>query len=282
MNFLYQSSDGSDLIWSHPASKNTCTLVLETSAQQVLVERINKLKIINHLSLSYKAGISLTEMNNLVLSSIEPTLVMITHKAISNHSRVHISGSASQTAIQNIAFQRHLCTNTDNPTGFSLGDLRNHQSLLEPILRDHSIFSFSLDAIKKSELNLANYGFPTGLTSEEGCQIARYCGEATNVKIFNLILPEVMSEASWQTASYVVWYFMEGLSLNQRLHPSRSDNFQTFIVQARDQDYSYHFQRSPQGKIWLTSSNGSYISCSPEELEETKNAELPHRLLDLF
>lgn len=282
MNFLYQSSDGSDLIWSHPTSKNSCTLVLETSTQLELAERIKNLKRINHLSLNYKADIALQEMNNLVLSSIEHTLVMITHKPISNHSRVHISGSTSQAAIQNIAFQRHLCTSTDNPKGFSLGDLRNHQSLLEPILRDHTVFSFSLDAIKKSELNLSDFGYPTGLTAEEACQIARYCGKATNVKIFNLVIPEVMSEASWQTTSYVIWYFLEGLSINQRLHPSTSDHFQTFIVQSRDQDYSYHFQRSPQGKIWLTTSNGTFISCSPEELEETKNSELPHRLLELF
>ncbi len=185
-----------------------------------------------------------------------------------------------------MAYQRHLCEEEELNKeetilhSLSLGKMRSKRALWEPLLRDVTILNFKFDSIRRSEVDY-NGSIPTGLTSEEACQLMRYTGESESLKtiILNLGIDEISTSQSL-IAAELIWYSLEGI--NCRLQGDRIPNPETqeFIVDMQESEGELSFIRNNHTNKWWFKVDSRYIPCSEEEYRETVDNILPDRLMN--
>ncbi len=190
-----------------------------------------------------------------------------------------------------IAFQRHLLSlsqiedlGADHFRHLSLGALRREPHLLEPILRESSHVFFDLSAIRHSDCPSVSSTLPTGLFSEEACQIMRFIGENTHLKF--VAIPSLnltqQDRIDAMMVAELIWYLVEGLALNPGEHPAISNEFVTHVVEMNDHDYSvYFYQCKKSGKWWIrpnTESNKFY-PCTEDDYHSIVEGEIPDWVL---
>jgi arginase family enzyme len=96
-----------------------------------------------------------------------------------------------------------------------LGELHHNIKLAEPYLRQASLVSLDLASIKMSEAPGSYRPAPTGFTTEEICQIARYAGMALKNNVFGIFELNPLLDFHNQTAylsALILWHYMEGFS----------------------------------------------------------------------
>lgn len=205
-----------------------------------------------------------------------------------------ISLSQDNFAIENIGYQRHVIPKfqfqevLDSSTpGLSLGALRGNQRIIEPILRECNYFHFDMAVMRKSDCPNVKNALPTGLYSEEACQILRYVGEGLRLKLvsFDTSGLDENSDNEALMVAELIWYLHEGVEVRPKDHPAFSDDFKEYIIELNEVDHSLIFaQSNKSGKWWLKLENESnrYVSCAYEEYKQTIENEIPERLLKLL
>lgn len=191
-----------------------------------------------------------------------------------------------------IAYQRHLMsldemhfTENHSLYSLSLGKMRTYPGLLEPILRDSQIILLNINAMKSSEAGDIQGVLPTGITSEELCQMMQYAGNAPDLQA---VITEWPKEATTRerTAALMAeafWYFCEGFHMKSGDHPSKGGDFSEFIVYSPQMDEQFDFIRHNQTMKWwlkksLNESQVQYMSCAYEEYQSAVANEVPDRL----
>ena len=197
-------------------------------------------------------------------------------------------------AIENIGYQRHFTPkyvleeiNDSNTPGLSLGALRAHHKIVEPILREVNYLHFDLAAMRRSECRGVSNALPTGLNAEEACQIMRYIGEGSRIKLVTLDTTGLSNDDQIEAllTSELLWYLFEGVDLRLEDHPTISSDFKEFVIELNDVDHSLvFFQSNKTGKWWLKKEENTnkYISCAYEEYQQSINNDIPDRLLKLL
>ncbi len=191
-----------------------------------------------------------------------------------------------------VGYQRHLNTYDttlylENNTykSISLGTMRTYPSLSEAILRDTQLSYLNLNVLKWSECGLTEGSLPTGMTTEELCQIGHYLGGAPDLKGIFIDGGQLLSssyELSLITAEFI-WYYLEGLNMKSCVHPSESDDFSEFLVVTDNIDIDIVFlKNNTHGHWWIkaeTENTSRFMACTHEEYQSTLNDEIPDRIL---
>ena len=205
------------------------------------------------------------------------------------------SAQSENTGLHNhhsIAYQRHLISleemysvESHSLFSLSLGKMRTFTGLLEPILRDSQILLFNMNAMKSSEAGDIHGLLPTGLTSEELCQMMQYAGNASDMQAVITAWPKeaMLQEKTAALMAEAFWYFCEGCHMNTGDHPSKGGDFSEFIVYSQQMDEQFDFVRhNPTMKWWLKKSTDEggyqYLSCAYEEYQSAVANEVPDRL----
>lgn len=211
---------------------------------------------------------------------------------ISNHIEL-IEYKSATTRVNHIGYQRHLCSINDiyeieenMYNALSLGKIRSFPAQLEPTLRDTQILHVDLDCMRTSDAPNTKGTLPSGFNAEELCQTMKYVGTADNLSAV-FISCDMASERHQPEASLIaesIWYFMEGVNMSMKDHPSISKDFSAFIVHSNILDYDLEFLKHNQSsKWWLCYSTESkskfYLACSYEEYQLSVGEEVPDRLL---
>lgn len=214
------------------------------------------------------------------------------------HTCAHISNrvelSSGEVNVENIGYQRHYIPKfqyqdvlSSKTPGLSLGVLRANQKILEPVLRECNYIHFDLGAIRRSDAPNFENSLPTGLSSEEACQIMRYAGEGMRLKLLSIDTSGLTGESQTEAmlVAELLWYFHEGVEMKAHDHPAISKEFKEYIIELNDVDHSLIFAQSKaSGKWWIKLENDSnkYVSCAYEEYQQTISHEIPERLLKLL
>lgn len=198
-----------------------------------------------------------------------------------NQVRTEVICASNQVSnTSNIGYQRH-CIDVSKISHFSvsLGEYRTAPKTVEPLLRDASSFTINLNALRHAEAPNVKDNFPSGLNTEEICQLARYAGEANKMDMLQIVLDtgakKVIPES--MIIAQIIWYFLEGMGFDKSIHPSTSTEFQEYLVEA---EHTYHFYKSHRNnKWWIKNLESGFTACSFEEYTQTKENGLPERLL---
>ncbi len=186
-----------------------------------------------------------------------------------------------------IGYQRHFSdmdiiqkVDTDSYGSMSLGKIRTIPLAVEPIIRDGNYIHINLNVVKSSEVPNTTDAFPTGLTSEELCQIARYAGEANGIKCICFDNIDALSMAESKVIATVIWYFLEGRNHLVQDHPSHSTEFSSYVVSFDDEDIVFKKHNRTQ-RIWALIDD-EYYACTNDEYIQAIDGTLPDRLAKLF
>jgi formiminoglutamase len=168
---------------------------------------------------------------------------------------------------------------------YRLGEVRADISMVEPIVRDTDIISFDISVVRQSDAPAFFNPSPSGFTSEEACQLARYSGVSDMVSFFGLFEVNPKLDSRFQTsnlASQIIWYFIDGLTCRNVEIPSEENkNFKTFIVGNTDLDQEITFYKSlVSERWWMEIPNPKdekpvIISCSYSDYQSACEHEVP-------
>lgn len=175
-----------------------------------------------------------------------------------------------------------------------LGKLRSDIEDIEPVIRDADLVSFNLSALKMSEAPAQKLGSPSGLTTEEACQIVRYAGMSDKLTSFgiygyirnldNLDLPTA------QIIAQLVWYFTDGFFHRKQDFPIQKafNQLTQYIVDVKAFDERLTFWLSNKsGRWWMEIPvktrkkhvRHRLIPCSYNDYLQACNDDLPERLV---
>ncbi len=175
-----------------------------------------------------------------------------------------------------------------------LGKVRNNIETVEPLARDADLLSFSLSAIKQSEAPGQVEPSPSGLFSEEACQICRYAGISDKLSSMGIYGYAPEKDTNCQTAKVIaqmVWYFIDGFVNRKGDYPISSDGLTEYIVDMKSMQQNLTFWKSEKsGRWWIQvpvktkkkHQRHRLIPCSYIDYKMTCQDEIPERLLVAF
>lgn len=168
-----------------------------------------------------------------------------------------------------------------------LGKFRNNYREAEPVLRNVEWALFNMDSIRYSEVPGIKNTSPSGLTSEESCQIMKYLGINNKTNIVNIYGYNPKYDFHGQGAmmvSQLIWYYLEGLE--QQIFDNVEDkkSINTYIVDLEDYNISLDFHQSRKtGRWWVKipvpgTGNHYVLPCSEDDYDKATKGELSYRL----
>lgn len=206
----------------------------------------------------------------------------------------NLTNSASFIKSSFIGYQRHLCTLDDiheiesnSYNSLSLGKLRSFPQLLEPTLRDAGLIHIDLNVVRASDVPNTQNALPTGLNAEELCQLLKYAGNGDQLKALFInakLKNEQYCDEESMLVAEAIWYFMEGVNMNIKDHPSVNKNYAEFIIQSNSIDEELTFIKNNHSSKWWVRTEDihlgvRYIACSYEEYQASIGEEIPDRIV---
>lgn len=175
-----------------------------------------------------------------------------------------------------------------------LGKVKSDISSVEPYIRDADMVSFHLSVLKSMEAPGVKDASPSGLFSEEACQLSRYAGmsdKLTSIGFYGFEKKLDPSEATPQCLAQLIWYFLDGMNNRQRDFPASMEELMEYIVDAKDIDQTLTFWKSNKtGRWWLQvpvktkkkQQRHRLIPCTYQDYLEASSGDLPDRLVNAF
>lgn len=192
-----------------------------------------------------------------------------------------------------IGYQRHLCeykalkyVEEFCPDSLSLGQMKSNGHLLEPLLRDTEVLYVNLNVIRSAEVPGLTSAWPSGLNTEEMCQIAKIAGSSNRLKAVFFDMEGLTASPGQSESRLMVeffWYLLEGMQCKQKDHPAVNTNISEYVVNMADFDTELIFIKSNiSNRWWLRiqdNESNPFLSCAPEEYQQSVQNEIPERLL---
>lgn len=164
----------------------------------------------------------------------------------------------------------------------SLGQLRDDITLAEPVFRNSDFLSFDFGAVKHSEAPGERL-LPNGLHNEEACQLAKYAGLSSRLKVFGLFgigagVDNV--ELTYKSAAQVIWYFIDGYVKRNRKKPGEDDGFELNRVDIEELSSPLAFYKNSEtGQWWIQvqamNNEIIYVACSEKDYLQACENEIP-------
>lgn len=169
-----------------------------------------------------------------------------------------------------------------------LGILRSNIAESEPILRNTDMAVFDIGAVKQADAPGNYNNNPSGLSSEEICQLSWYAGISEKLRSFGLyeINPEFdYRNTTSKLGAQMIWYFIDGYYNRKGDHPDLHKEFLKYrCTMGSNNDPDVVFYKSKRTERWwmeipgLSSTEDLVIPCSYSDYLQATKGEMP----DLF
>ncbi len=168
-----------------------------------------------------------------------------------------------------------------------LGVLRSNIPDMEPVLRNTDMTIFDIGAVKQADAPGNHNNNPSGLTSEEACQLCWYAGISEKMRSFSIfeINPEFdYRNTTSKLAAQMIWYFIDGYYNRKGDHPELHREFLKYRCTMVENEPDVVFYKSKRTERWwmeipgITSSKNIIIPCSYSDYVMATKGEMP----DLF
>ncbi|MDB5154030.1 MAG: formimidoylglutamase [Mucilaginibacter sp.] len=135
-----------------------------------------------------------------------------------------------------------------------LGEISGQVSVAEPVIRNASMISFDISAIRSSDAMGNANATPNGFYGEEACQIARYAGFNDKLSSIGFYEFNPAYDSNGQTAillAQMVWYFIDGFYNRKKdfpLHPK--SHYLIYKTSLKHEDHEVVFVKSKKSDRW--------------------------------
>ena len=160
---------------------------------------------------------------------------------------------------------------------------------MEPVLRDATMISLDVCAIRQSDAPGHFSATPNGFYGEEICTLAMYAGLSERLSTLGIFEVNPHFDINDQTShlsAQVIWYFIDGFAKKRSEYPhEKSREFREYIVHLNEIDQDLIFYKSTETNRWwiktpalkLKPGYPEFISCSYEDYQKASNQEIPDR-----
>ncbi|QHT66637.1 formimidoylglutamase [Rhodocytophaga rosea] len=176
---------------------------------------------------------------------------------------------------------------------YRLGQIRENIQEIEPLIRESTMMSFDITAIKLSDAPGNAQAHAFGLTGEEACQICWYAG--LNEKMASVGFYEYNPDYDHrnQTAEVVatmIWYFVEGFYHRKKEVDFSDKTYTKYVVPlsgARAHDVIF-YKNTLNEKWWMEvpypskPNKVSIVPCSYTDYQAALKGELPQRWINRY
>jgi len=175
-----------------------------------------------------------------------------------------------------------------------LGRLKNQIEMAEPVIRDADMFSFNLNALRGGECPGVVSPSPSGLFTEEACQLARYAGmseKLTSAGVFGFNPDNDINQQSAKIAAQIIWYTIDGFYNRKNDYPFSMNGLVEYIVDSKKNNYALTFWKSEKtGRWWIQIpiktrkklKRHQLIPCTYQDYLKATQEEIPERLMNAF
>ncbi|MFK7948544.1 MAG: hypothetical protein AB8G11_13215 [Saprospiraceae bacterium] len=174
-----------------------------------------------------------------------------------------------------------------------LGHIRNNLGETEPVIRDADMVAMNLSVLKKIEVPGCEIASPSGIFTEDACQLAYYAGmsdKLTSFGVFGFDLSKDLNHQTAQVVSQILWYFLYGFYNRKHDYPISIGNFTEYIVDFKQHHYQITFWKSNRSDRWWMEvpvkdkrqRRHRLIPCSYQDYLQACREELPERLLAAY
>lgn len=136
-----------------------------------------------------------------------------------------------------------------------LGHFRTRPQDVEPVLRDAHIVCADLSVVRYSDLPAQRSRSTSGFYTEEICQIMRFAGQASDLRVAIISGHDTMSihhDQSANTTAQMLWYLIDAFTQSVSEYPGIAENFTQYLVHVSKYDYDLKFHKSTlTGRWWL-------------------------------
>lgn len=179
--------------------------------------------------------------------------------------------------------------NNKNHDVLRVGKIREHVFEAEPLMREASMVTYNVNAIRYSDAPGQPDPSPNGMFGDEACAVARYAGLSDQLMSMGIYDYNPKMDRSHITAKQIaqmVWYFMEGVSLRRQDYPIVDENdFNTYLVQIDEAENDFIFMKSRKSDRWWMKilydkkdlQKHKLIPCTYKDYLTALNNEIPER-----
>ena len=172
---------------------------------------------------------------------------------------------------------------------YRLGMLRGQVHEIEPAVRDADLVLFNNRAIRHADAPGHADPSPNGLTADEACALARYCGLSDKVTAFGYFEYNPTLDPANQNAhltAQVAWYFVEGVHLRRGDYPfTPKSQYLRFTVLLDNFEQELVFYKSPLSERWWMEvpmrqtqyARHTLVPCSASDYDAALGGEIPER-----
>ncbi len=173
-----------------------------------------------------------------------------------------------------------------------LGFVRSNLSFVEPQIRDANLISLDMGCVRQSDAPGVTLPSPNGFFGHEICQLARYAGTASDIKVFGIFELSPENDTNNHTAhlaAQTIWYFLDGVSIQVRESPQNGSSTK-FIVNMDSAGQDITFYKSLKTERWwmeipainpVTGLN-YLVACNYEDYQMASTNEIPDRWWKAF
>lgn len=164
---------------------------------------------------------------------------------------------------------------------FRVGIAKEDMEEMEPVIRNSSMVSFDISAIKHSDAP-SNACSPNGFSGEEACILTRFAGLSETVSTLGIYGYNKLKDINHMTAIQIaemIWYFIDGKSrCKKESSLSDKENFNHFHLTFTDLSTTF-LQSKKTGRWWMELPNKKMIPCSKKDYSDASNNLIPERWL---
>lgn len=165
----------------------------------------------------------------------------------------HLSILGTQAHINNPNLYKVL---SDNDFEWeTLGSMTSNLANSEPLIRDADLVSFNVAAIKAADCPGQEQPFPTGLSAQDSCALARFAGMSDKLTAFGVFGYQPQNDLngiSAKMAALIIWYFLDGVANRQNEFPLSKAGLKKYVVVHKKNDVHISFWKSEKtGRWWM-------------------------------
>lgn len=164
---------------------------------------------------------------------------------------------------------------------YRVGNAKENMEEMEPVIRNTSLLSFDISAIKNSDAPAGNCS-PNGFTGEEACMLARYAGMSTVLNTFGIYgyhLENDVKELTAKQIAQMIWYFIDGKSRSkQEAKFEDKHNFNEYDLAFAEVNTRF-LKSKKTGRWWMQLPDKKMIACSYKDYIDASNNNIPERWL---
>lgn len=135
-----------------------------------------------------------------------------------------------------------------------LGELTGQINVAEPIIRNATMISFDIGAIRSSDAPGNTNATPNGFYGEEACQLCRYAGFNDKLSSIGFYEFNPAYDNNGQTAillSQMIWYFIDGYYNRKKDFPLQPrSQYLIYKTSLKHEDHELVFVKSKKSDRW--------------------------------